>query len=207
MSLRQLNVRLEGLSPLLLRNGNLANPRNPIARTLKALHGKRTKTDTDYNVISDIEWAAGWYFEDGLLELDVSESEVRIVSHSRPVLPAHVLDSMLVAAAKKSRLGPAFKSGVWVEGDAPLEIEPEKPLEEMFRDENFRFCSMEVVNQSKILRTRPYLKRWALPLAVCYDDTIVNEGQVEQALEVAGRLVGLCERRPRHGRFSVRRLS
>lgn len=171
---------------------------------MKELTSKRSKTDSDYEMIANLEWLSCWYYEDGLIELALNKNGNSIVigEHGKLVIPAYVLDSLIVNGAKKNKLGMQFKSGVFVESDADLILEPQKSLSEMFADKNFRLTTLETVNKAKVVRTRPYMKNWKAKFAVNYDDTVVNAGQIEQSLEMAGRLVGLCERRPRYGRFT-----
>ncbi len=118
------------------------------------------------------------------------------------ILPGHVVDAVLVNGAKKNKLGMQFKSGVFVDGDADLIIEPQKSIDALMLDQNFRMQSLETVNKARVVRTRPYLKQWQAAMLINFDDTVVNRAQIEQALEIAGRLVGCCERRPKFGRFT-----
>ena len=115
------------------------------------------------------------------------------------IVPANIA---LVNGAKKNKLGMQFKSGVFVDGDADLIIEPQKSIDALMLDQNFRMQSLETVNKARVVRTRPYLKQWQAAMLINFDDTVVNRAQIEQALEIAGRLVGCCERRPKFGRFT-----
>lgn len=180
----------------------MANPLNPLAKELKKLTSKRNKTDADYMLISDLEWLASWYYESNQLSFAINNNGIAIGDHGRLILPDYVLDPVLVNGAKKNKLGMQFKSGVFVEGDAPLDIGTDKPLDQLMHDKNYRMESLETVGQARVLRTRPYIKQWSATFMVHYDDTVVNKPEIEQALDAAGRLVGACERRPKFGRFT-----
>lgn len=188
---------------MIFHNIVLANPLSPIAKQMRELTSKRSKTDTDYQLIADFEWVAGWYYKDDEVEIQVNKNGNSIIvgNHGAPVIPDRIMDAVIVNGAKKNKLGMQFKSGVFVDGDAELIIEPQKNLMEMLKDKNFRLTTMETVARMKIPRTRPYLKKWKARFLLNYDDSIVNSAQIEQALEMAGRLVGICERRPKYGRF------
>ena len=54
-----LQLTIKGVSPLLLHNGQTANPLNKYARQLKAVSGKRNKTDEDFEAMAKIEFLAG----------------------------------------------------------------------------------------------------------------------------------------------------
>jgi len=56
------------------------------------------------------------------------------------------------------------------------------------------------------MRTRPIFKEWSIHAKFQYEDGQVNKHQVDTAVIKAGELVGLCDWRPRYGRFSVVKL-
>jgi hypothetical protein len=181
----------------------MANPLHPLAKQMKQLTSKRNKTDADYELIADLEWLAGWYMEPNQVEFAISGNAIAIGDYGEIIIPGYVLDAMMVNGAKKNKLGMQFKSGVFVDGDGELIFEgKDGGLDKLMTDPNFRLQALERVNKARVLRTRPYLKQWQLRFAVHYDDTVVDRPAIEQSIEVAGRLIGLCERRPRLGRFT-----
>ena len=58
-------------------------------------------------------------------------------------------------------------------------------------------------NKSRIMRTRPKFPAWALSFELAYQDEIANRSSIEKWLTDAGQFVGLCDYRPRFGRFEV----
>jgi hypothetical protein len=61
MGLKQLEISIRGVSPLLMHNGQTADPLNTFSKQLKAVSGKRKKTEEDYAEMSRIEWHAALY--------------------------------------------------------------------------------------------------------------------------------------------------
>lgn len=169
---------------------------------MKKLTSKKNKTDGDHALIADVEWLASWYYAGDQMEFAINNNGVAVGDYGELILPAHVLDPVLVNGAKKNKLGKQFQSGVWVEGDATLDFDLKATMSKMMANPNLRLVTLERVGTAKIVRTRPYLKNWRASFVVNYDDTVVDLPQIEQALDAAGRLVGACERRPRYGRFS-----
>lgn len=170
---------------------------------MKKLTGKRNKTDADYALIADLEWLAGWYMEPNHVEFAISGNAIAVGDYGELIMPGYVLDAMMVNGAKKNKLGMQFKSGVFVDGDGELIFEgKDSGLDKLMANPNFRLQALESVQKARVLRTRPYLKQWQIRFTVNFDDTVVDQPAVEQSVEVAGRLVGLCERRPRYGRFT-----
>jgi hypothetical protein len=174
-----------------------------MAKQMKELTSKRNKTDADYKLIADVEWLAGWYLEPDQIEYAINGNDIALGDHGKPIIPGYILDAMMVNGAKKNKLGMQFKSGVFVDGDGELLFESKKDgLDKLMSNPNFRLQTLETVGKARVVRTRPYLKQWQVRFTANYDDTVVNLPAVEQSIEVAGRLVGLCERRPRLGRFT-----
>jgi len=91
---------------LLLHNGELANPLNPIVKEMKKISGKRSKTEADYEELARLEFQGGLYMgQDG------------------PVIPATCIEAMLINGAKKSKEGPKAKVGIFVTKNARLEYD------------------------------------------------------------------------------------
>lgn len=202
MAIQQLKVKLTGAAPLILHNGWLANPLGKFTRAIKEITSKKNKTDADHILLANLEWLGCWYYQDGQIEFAVGSNEVIAGDHGELVLPSTVIWAALVNGAKKNKLGNQFKSGVFVECDAVLDFEGKADIASMMANESFRIVTLEKVQTSRVMRTRPYIKKWSSAFNVTFDDTVVNKSQIDQALEVGGRLVGLCERRPSYGRFT-----
>ena len=59
---------------------------------------------------------------------------------------------------------------------------------------------------SRVMRTRPIFNNWAAVVEVEFEDSILNEEQVERWVHAAGTQVGLCDWRPRCGRFTAEKI-
>lgn len=187
--LQEISVSLVGVAPLIMHNGQTCDPMNKFARAIKEISGKRKKTDEDYAEMGRLEWIAGLYVnEEGKL-----------------IIPADVLDSALVEGAKKSKLGKQFKSAVFIPYDALLDIGKKSySVEQLWQDENYRDVRGVRVGQARIMRTRPIFRQWSCTLTVQFDDEQVNEADVRRALRDCGIQVGICDYRPKYGRFEVK---
>lgn len=186
--LQEITVTIRGVAPLIMHNGQTCDPMNKFARAIKEISGKRKKTDEDYAEMGRLEWIAGLYVdEDGKL-----------------IIPADVLDSALVEGAKKSKLGKQFKSAVFIPHDAELVIDKKSySVEKLWQDENYRDVRGVRVGQARIMRTRPIFRTWSCSFTIQYDDEQVNINDVQRALRDCGVQVGLCDYRPKYGRFEL----
>lgn len=183
---KKVTVRLTGVAPLIMHNGQLADPLNKGVKALKEISGKRSKTDADYEEMARLEFQGSLYM-DG----------------SGPVLPGHVIEATIVNGAKKTKEGQKAKAGMFVDKNHPLMYDGPRSREDLWADENFRLVAPVIVNRARIFRTRPIFNDWSVEAVINYDDTQANEAQVVKWLENAGNQVGICDWRPRYGRFEV----
>lgn len=180
---------VQGLTPHIQHNGQLADPLNKFAKQLKVLTSKRKKTDEDYMEMSRVEFHGGIYTNnDGLV-----------------IIPSECIEAALVTAAKNKRLGTHFQRGVFVEKDSILEF-PDKgktPTELFEMGSTYVFIKGVRVGESKVMRTRPMFREWSTAFEVSYDPAMVNRQDVIDAVHYLGQYVGLSEWRPRYGRFLI----
>lgn len=179
---------LTGTAPLLMHNGQLADPLNAFVKKLKEITKKRQKTEEDLREISRLEWRGGLYFDASL----------------GPVIPSEMIDACLVEGAKKRKLGKAFKSSVFAV-NGPYKLIYKGPRDEagLWSDDAFRSVMSARVGTSRIMRCRPKFEQWSLKIEVMLLPGEVNPSDVADAIEAAGAMVGLGDFRPRYGRFTV----
>jgi hypothetical protein len=183
-----LTFKIEGTVPMIMHNGQLANPLNPIVKKMKSLTSQRKKTDEILADLSKLEFRGGLYLS--------PESVV--------VIPSEVLESCLIEGAKKSKLGKQFKSAISIAHDSPLDYGKKFTVEELWeRNEQFADVRGVKVGTSRIMRTRPIFRDWRLTFVVTYNCELVNPEQISMAVTDAGTQVGLCDYRPKFGRFTV----
>jgi hypothetical protein len=191
-SLSTVQITISGESPLICHNGQTADPRNTYAKALKAISSKRKKTDADYDELARVEWMAGLYrFQNDL------------------VIPDYVLEATIINGAKKSKRGPQVRCGLFFATHAPLEF-PGKPenineetLDEMFHSGEFTHSAIVKVGMAKVVRTRPIFREWSLTATAQFDPDVLNFRDIEEILVDSGRLVGIGDNRPKHGRFTA----
>lgn len=159
---------------------------------MKAISAKRKKTDADYDEMARLEWLAGLYRSGGDL-----------------VIPDYVLESVFINGAKKSKRGTQAKCGMFFTQHASLQFEgkpsviDDESLALMFQSGDFTHTIGVKVSMSKVMRTRPIFRNWSLTAVAQYDPDVLNLRDLEDIAEDAGRLVGIGDWRPKHGRFDV----
>ena len=191
-NLPSVQIQLQGVSPLLCHNGQTADPRNTYAKAMKAVSGKRKKTDADYDELARLEWLAGLYRIDGDL-----------------VIPDYVIESAMIKGAMKSKRGPQAKCGLFFTEHASLEFDgnpdtiTDDTLSGMFESGGFTHTIGVKVGMAKVMRTRPVFRNWSITITAQYDPDVLNMRDVEEIAIDAGKLVGIGDWRPKHGRFNA----
>jgi len=187
--IEKLNFRIRGMAPLLMHNGQLADPSNEWSRAVKEISGKRKKTDADYEAMARLEWMGSLY-----------------LNHKGPIIPGRVLEGALIGkggAARKQRMGKQAAVGLYVVNNFPLEYDGPKDPEALWKDERFRSQELVVVGQARIMRTRPIFNEWEASVFFEVDTDFVNVDDATMWMSIAGRECGLMDWRPKYGRFEV----
>jgi hypothetical protein len=183
-----LGFTIKSISPLMMHNGQLADPLNPYSRAIKEITAKgKKKTADDLERMALLEWEGGLYIGEG----DVV------------VIPGTNIEGLLVEGARKSRLGQQFSAGVLCLDSWPLIYDGPKTIKKLKDNAKFRDTRKASVNSSSVMRTRPIFETWSLKFEVMYLPSVVDHDQIIKALVTAGRLVGLCDYKPKYGRFRV----
>ena len=183
-----ITFKIEGISPLLMHNGQLANPLNPFTKQMKELTGQRKKTDETHLALSELEFRAGLYLS----------------AKKQVCIPSEVLESCLIEGAKKSKLGKQFKSSIAIMDESLLDYGESLTVDQLWaRAEEFADVRGVKVGTSRIMRTRPIFRNWRLSFDVQFSQELVNPEQIQLAVSDAGAQVGLCDYRPKFGRFQI----
>lgn len=190
MAWQTLEYQLTGNAPLIMHNGQLADPMNKWVKLMKQITSKRIKTDADLEEIARIEFFGGLY-----------------LNEKGPILPAHVIDAVAISGAKKSREGAAAKAGCYCTGHAYLEYDGPRTAQELWEDERFRLSARVGMRGNSIQRMRPIFNEWSAKIELCIEDTLVNPSRVDEWLQAAGTQCGVGDWVPQHGRFTAQRLN
>lgn len=186
------SFKLTGVTPIILHSEQLADPTNPITKQLKALTGKRKKTDEDLEEIKWVEWFGGLYLDD----------------KGKVVVPGQNVHKCLVEGARKFKEGKLIEQGV-LETAPFFPLEYDGPKDHAKLKGNRRFCSYRtvVVNGKRCMRARPIFQDWSLTVSFTVDTDVLNPDRVEAAMILAGERIGLGDNRPRFGRFIAERVN
>jgi len=191
MAIQTLKFKLTAESPLLMHNGQLADPLNKYTKDLKRVSGKRAKTDADFAEMARIEWYASLYVDNGKL-----------------CIPAEVLEAALVEGAKKQKLGKQTQSTLFVTRNAILHFDGDNlSIDDLWERGNNRFTTGVRVQRNRVMRTRPRIEDWWCESEVKFDDKVLDPQKVTEIMAITGTGVGIGDWRPKFGRFTSQPIS
>lgn len=178
--------RIEGIVPLLMHNGRLANPLDPLVRRIKEVTSKKKKTEEDYQQIFRLEWEGSLYHD----------------AETGPYIPGLNIEACLKEGAKLQRRGRDVSRGLFVAEDkCRVKYKGPRDIEALWEDTQFRYICPVTVNQKKTMRCRPVFGEWSVTFTAAYDDEVFNLSDLHKIVEDSGRWVGLGDWHPRFGRF------
>ena len=184
--MKNLQVTWKGISPLIMHNCQCVNPLHPITKEMKKYTSKRKKTDEEYNILSNLEWEAGAYWKDGL----------------GLYIPAENVEATIRNGAKVNKKGTDVEKYVNVTDlYIPFNYGENLTKEELIKNFEYRDTRIMVVNRQRIPRTRPRFNQWNITFNLIYNEEKIDLDTIVNAMEYAGSYVGLCDSRPKYGKF------
>lgn len=184
-------VTLIGTRPLVMHNVRLADPLDEYTKKLKQLNGNRKKTDEVHEEIAKVEYLGGMYFH----------------SETGPYVPGEWVFASLVRGARMTKQGQKIERGV-ILGDGgeinPLSYDGPRDPEQLVADANFRLVKPVRVGQSRVMRTRPCFRKWAVEVPLFVDTEQINLEDLVHVVNDAGRYAGIGDHRPMFGRYEAK---
>lgn len=184
-------LRLTGQSPILHRNAASGlDTSSTTSRAIAELARKRTRTESEHERLRELECQRSlWLSDDG-----------------RPMIPRAALRACIEGAARRSKEGPAVRSGLVVDGTC-FQFDTERygdQLEDWGK--RCQYTVPVVVQRNRILRTRARFEPpWSLEARVFAAPDLIAPEKLREWLEFAGQRIGLGDWRPErsgsHGRF------
>jgi len=189
--MKDIKMRFNGTSPLLLSCDRLADPLDPATIAHKELTSKRKKTEDDHHLIARSQWQGLLYWND---ELGV-------------YMPTQNIRATLVGGAKLNKLGMQVKRGVMMlDAEIPLDYGKKLSVEQLWEQRYLDRRSV-VVSTARVMAYRPKFTQWSLTFSLMYDENTLDQNQILQAADNAGKFVGIGGFRPEKGghfgRFTV----
>jgi hypothetical protein len=189
--MKERTYTIRGVAPLVMHNERLSDPLDKWTRLVAQISKKQKKTEDDLMELSRREWFGGLYL---------------FGPKEAPGVPERNLERMLRDAASKTKRGKDVQSACIVTEPAMLVYEGPKNAEALWESGKFLLRASCKVGQMRVIRSRPMFSEWGLTFTVNYDELVLEPELVDGFVELAGSRIGLCDWRPKHGRFIVEKV-
>ena len=189
MNIDHMIVEAKGTTPLIMNNGQMANPLNPLVKKLKSLTSKRNKTEDDLLEILELQWEGALYYSDDVGGL---------------YIPSEMIFSSLSKAAKKHKMGPKI-SGITVDDPIgfPLITDHHESIVELRKDEKNRFDKMVVIMKARTLKRRAIFHNWKVKFDLEFERDIIDPNEIKTLLQTQSCRVGFGDWAPGHSKPGV----
>jgi hypothetical protein len=189
-ALMDLTITLTGTTALIMHNGQLVDPLNPVNQAKKRITSKpaRNKTEDDEWQLRQLEFVGALY-----LDPDVG-----------PYVPGENIARCFRDAATLTRNGKDIVRGLFVTTNVnPLSYDGPRTADGLWDDENFRSIAPVRMQQNRIIRTRPQFRSWTTQADAILDTNVLDFEAFRRIADTAGQLIGIGDWRPRYGRFTA----
>ena len=186
--MKNLQVTWKGVSPLIMHSCQCVNPLHPISREMKKYTSKRNKTEEDLIKIADLQWEAGAYWQDGL----------------GLYIPGENVEATIRNGGKANKKGKDIEKYMDVT-DLYISFNYGEDLtkEQLINSYEYRDTRVMVINRNRVPVTRPRFDQWNITFNLTYNEEKIDLDTIITAMEYSGQYVGLCDSRPKYGRFVV----
>lgn len=190
---------LRGNTALLCHNPQMVDQDFEVSREIRAITGKKKKTEADRQEISRLEWMGGLYTANINGKMVVSQ-------------PSSKVRKCLINAARVTKQGKQIERAIiMTQLDVPLVYDGhdkvkniDDELARLYSNRAFVSTLSVGVNGKRVMRTRPQFLPWALVVpAIFVPDAGLNFDDLTRILELAGLAEGIGDNRVNgYGKFS-----
>ncbi len=183
MAMKTIQVKFNGISPLLQNNPQTVDVFNHYSKLKKPLTAKRTKTDEDVQNLRDIEVESKVFFD----------NEIGVYIPTRWVMAA------IAKVAKAKVRGAVFttteKAKLTYDG---MNLVKEKT--DIVKNDKFVTTLILPQQQVRLAKSFPIFHKWSFEVGLEYDDIILDEAELISILEYSAKYGGFGDFRPTYGR-------
>ncbi len=190
--MKHFDIEFTGKTALLQHSLQGLDEFSKISMDMARITSKKShKTEADRRELRRLDWFSGLYHDPEL----------------GPYIPSANVESCLRDSAKMKRLGKKATQGLFCLTDKiPLEYEGPRDPDAMYQDGSFVDLRGVKVGMARVMRCRPIFNEWKLSFQLSMDDALWSEDILRDVADSAGAYIGLCDYRPKHGRFHVTKM-
>lgn len=191
MSIRQANIAITGVTPLLQNNPQTVDRFNRFAKRMAQINAKKTRrTDDDYLELRILAMAAKVYFDDTI--------GVYVPS-------SWLAEAIATAAFKVAKISRADIRGAMFTTEEKLKLtyrdmDKVKGIADIVKNETFRQMLTLPQGQVRVVKAFPIFHKWSFETIVEFDDKIIDPDSLTRIVEHTAKYGGFGDFRPKFGR-------
>lgn len=194
MSIRQINISVSGVNPLLQNNPQTVDRFNPYTRTMAKINAKKTRrTDEDYRDLQNLEVRAKIFWDD----------DIGIYVPSSWLMAAIASTSFKKAKVSKADVrGSVFAT----EDRIPLKYRDQakvKTPDDIVGNPDFRINLTLKQGQVRVVKAAPIFHQWSFKTALEFDDNLIDAESLQDIIKHAAMYGGFGDFRPTFGRATA----
>lgn len=195
MAMRNAEISITGVSPLLMNNPQTVDRFNGFAKRMAAINAKKTRrTDDDYLELRDLEMESKTYFDKNGVGIYVPSSWLS--------------EAIATAAFRVAKISRADIRGALftTEEKIPLkfrDMDKVKAITDIIKNENFRIVLNLPQGQTRLAKAFPIFHQWSFKTSVEFDDKIIDPDSVTRIVEHTAKYGGFGDFRPKFGRAAA----
>lgn len=195
MAMRNAEISITGVSPLLMNNPQTVDRFNGFAKRMAAINAKKTRrTDDDYLELRDLEMESKTYFDKNGVGIYVPSSWLS--------------EAIATAAFRVAKISRADIRGALftTEEKIPLkfrDMDKVKAITDIIKNDNFRIVLNLPQGQTRLAKAFPIFHQWSFKTSVEFDDKIIDPDSVTRIVEHTAKYGGFGDFRPKFGRAAA----
>jgi hypothetical protein len=191
MTMRQVNVKITGVSPLLQNNPQTVDRFNEYAKKMAAINAKKARrTDEDYRQLRELEIRSKIFFD----------KDIGIYIPTTWLSEAIACAAFKVAKLSRDKIRGAMFT---TENKTPLvyrDMNKVKSPEDIVINDIFRHVMILPQGQVRVVKAFPIFHEWSFSTGLEYEDTEIDPDSLTRIIEHTSRYGGFGDFRPTFGR-------
>ena len=191
MPIRQAQVKVTGVTPLLTNNPQTVDRFNPFTRRMAEINAKKTRrTDDDYMELRDLEMESKSYFDE----------EVGVYVPASWLTEAVACNGFKVAKLSKDTIRGALFSTTEKVPLTYRDSDKVKSIKDIVKNPAFQLVMGIPQGQVRVMKAYPIFHKWGFETTVEFDDKVIDPSDLTRIVEHAGKYGGFGDFRPKFGR-------
>lgn len=191
MTMRIANLKVVGVSPLLMNNPQTVDRFNRFAKRMAVINAKKTRrTDDDYLEMRDLEMESKSYFDD--------EMGVYVPS-------SWVAEAIATSAFRVAKLSRADIRGAMFTPEEKITLnfrdkDKIKTITDIVKNPDFRHLMILPQGQTRLAKAFPIFHKWSFETTLEFDDKIIDPDSLSRIIDHTAKYGGFGDFRPKFGR-------